>query len=356
MRKMLVENIKRAGKSLRLFFKYVRGVILPSKCVLSDDESYKVTTVMFVDMVGSSLNIDTLLPQVVLHRISVNLIYIQGILSSFGGTINSVDGDGMLAYFDCTDHADRALRCAIEIQQECLQRCIGKAASLTNPLRIGIETDYVLIGKIGIDNKTVLLGNALVIAARLEHSCEAFRIMMGKNCVAALSSNLRTKFNRNIAKRDVLLKHENSLTSAYEFDPFVNDKRIGMLCNAVSRPFESQRRATTRWLIPPNSALTMKLDAGVAQVLNVSSGGFKILYSKYLAKGVLLDVWLHSTIPHVEEKLTTSEFTPIKAEVRWGMRSADGYILGLKILSLNHEKGNVLMHICLSVLQTSKVS
>ena len=164
----------------------------------------------------------------------------------------------------------------------------------------------------------------------------------------------QTKYRDNIAKRYVLLKHENSLTTSYEFDPFVKDRRIGILCKSIARPFECRKRAATRWQMPQNHLLTMRLDDGVAQILNVSNGGFKILHSKYLAKGVLLDVYLHSTLPHVEEKLTTSEFTPIKAEVRWGARSKDGYILGLKILSLNYEKGSVLMHICLSVLQSSQ--
>lgn len=311
---------------------------------------------MFIDMVGSSVDIGTISPQAMIHRISVNLDYMQSIISSFGGTIGSVDGDGMLIYFDCNDHPDQALRCAIKIQQECLRRCTDKSVGLTNPLRIGIETDYILAGKVGIDNKTVLLGNALVVASQLECSCESFRIMLGKNCVAALSTGLRAKYNHNIAKRYVLLKHESSLTTAYEFDPFVKDRRVGILCQSISRPFEYRKRAATRWKIPHSDLLTMRLDDGVAQILNVSNGGFKIFYPKYLAKGVLLDVYLHSTIPDIEDKLTTSEFTPIKAEVRWGARSKDGYVLGLKILSLNQQKGNVLMHICLSVLQIPKVS
>ena len=163
--------------------------LLPSQCMLIT-ESYQTTTVMFIDMVGSSLNIGTISPREMIKRISVNLTYMQRIVARFDGKLSSVNGDGMLVYFDCRDHADRALRCAIKIQQECLRRCTDKSVSLTNPLRIGIETDYVLTGKVGIDNKTVLLGNALVVASRLEYSCEAFRIMLGKNCVAALSSSL----------------------------------------------------------------------------------------------------------------------------------------------------------------------
>ena len=355
MREMPKEKSNQTWGKIAGICRRMYGLLLPSKAVMST-ESYKITTVMFIDMVGSSLDIGTVSPQSMIHRISVNLAYMQSIVSSFGGKIGSVDGDGMLIYFDCSDHPDRALRCAIKIQQECLRRCTDKSVGLTNPLRIGIETDYVLAGKVGIDNKTVLLGNALIVASRLEYSCEAFRIMLGKNCVASLSTSLRDKYSHNIARRYVLLKHEDSLTTAYEFDPFVKDRRIGILCKSISRPFECRKRAATRWQMPQNHLLTMRLDDGVAQVLNVSNGGFKVLYSKYLAKGVLLDVYLHSTVPDIEEKLTTSEFTPIKAEVRWGARSNDGYILGLKILSLNQQKGNVLTHICLSVLQTPKVS
>ncbi|MDE3269067.1 MAG: adenylate/guanylate cyclase domain-containing protein [Pseudomonadota bacterium] len=323
------------------------------------DESYQIATVMFIDMVGSSLDINAGSAQAIVHRISANLCYIQEIVASFSGKISSVDGDGMLVYFIGNEHADRALRCAVRVQQECLRRCTDALMSLTNPLRIGIDTDYTLAGRVGVDNRTVLLGNALIIASRLEHACEAFRIMLGKNCVAAMSDALKRKYNRNIAVRYVLFKHDDSLTTAYEFDPFVKDRRIAILCKSIARPFESRKRTAsiaTRWQIPQSQALTMRLDNGVAQVLNVSNGGFKILYSKYLAKGVLLDVCLSSSIPEVEEKLAASEFNPIKAEVRWGTRSEDGYILGLKLLSLNHEKGNVLMHICLGVLQTPTAS
>ena len=141
---------------------------------------------MFIDMVGFSMSSEDLTPRLALARLSSNITYLKEKIYQHGGEVNKTLGDGLLAYFgypvtgNNRNHAEDALKCAIEIQQDCLKRCVEKENNMfTYPLRIGINTDLVYIGVIGDESDISLVGSAVIFASRLESSCEPFRIMLG---------------------------------------------------------------------------------------------------------------------------------------------------------------------------------
>ena len=319
---------------------------------------YKEITAMFIDMVGFSVGLnDDVSPPILIKRLSSNIGYLERAVQAHHGKINRTTGDGLLAYFEREGrHADDALQCAISIQRECLRRSTFNESNINYPLRIGIDTNKTLIGKIGNSKETILVGNSLIVASRLEASCEPFRIMLGCNSKEALSADSLTHEN-HIVQRWVLYKHQKTLTKAYELNPFYGERRLDTLCRSIYRKFlcNESGRNTPRWQLPEHSRLHMQIDDNEAIVFNISNCGFGVYSPKYLAKGVVMEVTLRSPLQHVNEQLLSSGLMPLTVEVRWGLSEGNaGHTLGLRVVSLNSEQGNILLHICLGVLRSEE--
>ena len=317
-------------------------------------------SVMFIDMVGFSMSSEDLTPRLALSRLSSNITYLKEKIYCYGGEVNKTLGDGLLAYFgypvtsNNRNHAEAALNCAIEIQQDCLQRCVEKNDSLyTYPLRIGINTDLVYIGVIGDDRDISLVGSAVIFASRLESSCEPFRIMLGSTTRKFLGDKF-INANTGLNKRWVKIKHYDKLFEAYEYNPFHNDLVKQSLAKRSYRTYLNldKDRDYRRWPIPDREALTMQWGEDQAAVVNVSNCGFAIETSRYLAKGVVVEVMLHSKIDLVEYTLQKSGLLPFRIEIKWGqpVENSKKFKQGVRVVSLNHEQGEMLLNICLGVL------
>ena len=323
-------------------------------------------SVMFIDMVGFSMSSEDLTPRLALARLSSNITYLKEKIYLHGGEVNKTLGDGLLAYFGypVTDnnrsHAEAALNCAIEIQQDCLSRCVEKNDSLyTYPLRIGINTDLVYVGVIGDDRDISLVGSAVIFAARLEASCEPFRVMLGSTTRKFLSKNFLTA-NPGLNKRWVKIKHYEKLFEAYEYNPFHGDLAKQSLAKQSYRAYLNldKDRDYRRWPIPVRESLTMHWGNDRAVILNFSNCGFAIETSRYLAKGVVIEVMLHSHVELVEHTLQKSALLPLRVEIKWGqpLENTKKFKQGVRVINLNHEQGEMLLNICLGLLPASSAA
>ena len=334
-----------------------------NRLVPHNEPEEHLITVMFIDMVGFSMSSEDLTPRLALSRLSSNIAYLKEKIYAHGGEINKTLGDGLLAYFGYPvskhnrNHAEAALNCAINIQQDCLQRCVEKDNGVfTYPLRIGINTDLVFIGVIGDDRDISLVGSAVIFASRLEGSCEPFRIMLGSTTRKFLGENF-LKQNSGLNKRWVKIKHYEKLFEAYEYNPFHGDLVKQSMAKRSYRTYLNldKDRDYHRWPIPQREALTLHWGDDRAAIINVSNCGFAIETSRYLAKGVVVEAMLHSNVDLVEYTLQKSGLLPFRVEIKWGqpIENSNKFKQGVRIVSLNHEQGETLLNICLGVLPAS---
>jgi adenylate cyclase len=100
---------------------------------------------------------------------------------AYGGTLDKYLGDGLMAYFGApvpqADHADRAVRCALDMQDALAAMNRGRAGGQLPNLRmgIGVHTGTVVLGDIGAERRRefTAIGDTVNVAARIEQLTKA---------------------------------------------------------------------------------------------------------------------------------------------------------------------------------------
>jgi class 3 adenylate cyclase len=131
----------------------------------------KVVTVLFCDLTGSTAIGDRTDPEAL--RALMNRYYdaARGVLERHGGTVEKFVGDAVMAVFGIPvaseEDALRATRAAVELREVVHE--LGLEA------RIGVNTGPVVAG----DGDTLVTGDAVNVAARLEQAAAAGEVLLG---------------------------------------------------------------------------------------------------------------------------------------------------------------------------------
>jgi class 3 adenylate cyclase/tetratricopeptide (TPR) repeat protein len=135
-------------------------------------ESRKVVTVVFCDLVGSTALGESTDPEALRARMRRYFADLRAILERHGGAVEKFVGDAVMAVFGIPvsheDDALRAVRAAWEMREAVSAH--GLAA------RIGVNTGEVVVGGEG---ETLVTGDAVNVAARLEQSAPAGEVLLG---------------------------------------------------------------------------------------------------------------------------------------------------------------------------------
>ncbi len=135
-------------------------------------ESRKVVTVLFCDLVGSTALGESTDPEALRARMRRYFGDLRAILERHGGAVEKFVGDAVMAVFGIPvaheDDALRAVRAAWEMREAVTTH--GLAA------RIGVNTGEVVVGG---ESETLVTGDAVNVAARLEQSAPAGEVLLG---------------------------------------------------------------------------------------------------------------------------------------------------------------------------------
>jgi class 3 adenylate cyclase len=140
-------------------------------------DARKVVTAVFCDIVGSTALGEQLDPEVLRNLINRYFEEMRTTIERHGGTVQKFAGDAVMAVFGIPrvheDDALRAVRAAEEIRQR--MPSVGEETGAQLQTRTGINTGLVVTD----EGKSLALGDAVNVAARLEQVAQPNEILLG---------------------------------------------------------------------------------------------------------------------------------------------------------------------------------
>ena len=135
-------------------------------------EQRKVVTILFCDLVGSTALGESTDPEALRARMRRYFEDLRGIIERHGGSVEKFIGDAVMAVFGVPaaheDDALRAVRAASEMRAAIAEHDLEA--------RIGINTGEVVVGG---DGETLITGDAVNVAARLEQIAGSGEVLIG---------------------------------------------------------------------------------------------------------------------------------------------------------------------------------
>ena len=150
----------------------------------SQAEERRITTVLFADLVEFTTLAEHRDPEAVKRLIDSCFQLLVDDITSFGGRVDKILGDGILALFGAPvaheDDAERAVRAALRMQAT-LAHFVGTSGlsgSAGIRMRIGINTGEVLVGTLAGTEYTAM-GDVVNTASRLQSAAPPGGILVG---------------------------------------------------------------------------------------------------------------------------------------------------------------------------------
>ncbi|HCB38008.1 MAG TPA: hypothetical protein DEP66_07435, partial [Acidimicrobiaceae bacterium] len=144
-------------------------------------EERRVVTVLFADLVGFTRLSETTDPEELKHLVDTCFQRLVADVATFGGTVDKIIGDAVLALFGApTAHEDdpeRALRAAFRMQRSLAAFSAERGLDLR--MRIGINTGEVLVGALHAGGDYTAMGDTVNIASRLQDLAGAGEVLVG---------------------------------------------------------------------------------------------------------------------------------------------------------------------------------
>jgi adenylate cyclase len=160
----------------------------------------KEVSILFADIVGFTSMSEKMTPSSVALLLNDYLSRMTDIIFKYEGTLDKYIGDAIMAVFgaplDMTDHAIRAIKAGLEMQERLAEFNAERKEGPTLRIRIGINTGKAVAGEIGSVNKKeyTVLGDTVNTASRLESSvAKPGMVVIGENTYEAVKELFEVK-------------------------------------------------------------------------------------------------------------------------------------------------------------------
>ncbi len=159
-------------------------------------EERRIVTVVFADLIGFTTVAEYLDPEQSKRLVDSCFEQLVGDITSFGGRVDKIMGDGLLALFGAPiaheDDPERAVRASLRMQHTLAERVA------TSPLiggadirmRVGVNTGEVLVGTLAGTDYTAM-GDVVNTAARLQTAAPPGGVMVGESTYGLTSHTFR---------------------------------------------------------------------------------------------------------------------------------------------------------------------
>jgi len=178
----------------------------------------KEVSVLFADIVGFTSMSERMSPAAVALFLNDYLSRMTDVIFKHEGTLDKYIGDAIMAVFgaplDMPDHAARATRAGLEMQQRLAEFNDERKEAPKIKIRIGINSGKAVAGEIGSINKKeyTVLGDTVNTASRLESSvAEPGMVVIGANTAEAVKGQFECRF-----LREATLKGKQKKVAVYQ--------------------------------------------------------------------------------------------------------------------------------------------
>lgn len=212
-------------------------------------ETMTVTIVM-TDLRGFSAISERLPPEVVVSMLNSYLSVMTDIIFKYNGTINEIIGDAILILFGAPstrpDDADRAIACALEMQQamDGVNQSNREHGQPTLEMGIGINTGKVIAGNIGSNQrvKYAVVGSNVNLAGRVESYSVGGQVLIAESTLKATSLNVKIGKEYSVPfkglEKPVNIYDVTGVSGAYEISLLQVENVFVALADAIPISFE----------------------------------------------------------------------------------------------------------------------
>ncbi|QSA97867.1 adenylate/guanylate cyclase domain-containing protein [Methylococcus sp. EFPC2] len=154
---------------------------------------WRAITIVMADIRGYTTLSERYPADVMFEMLNGHVAMMSEIIARHGGSIDKLMGDGIMVLFGAPtaqqDHVQRALSCAVEMQQAMARANQERQARNLPPIYmgIGVNSGNVFAGLIGADwhREYTVIGSEVNLAARIEAQSMRGQILISENSYAA---------------------------------------------------------------------------------------------------------------------------------------------------------------------------
>ena len=316
------------------------------------EKSNEIISLMFIDVSGFSIVVEDLTPIDTYEAIKPVMELAIELIQAHGGVIDKTMGDGLFAYFRDKNgrfseisHADRAMDCGIQIQKRMMRMTLdAENNDRILPLRIGINTASVCIGKLGKSSylEYGIFGRGVNFAQRLEQACDNYSVMASEATI-----ELATKFTNvtpGLSRKIIKPKNQTELMTVFEIDPFFDNRLLREKAIEKFRISRKLQRRQERIHVPPEFSLQFKCDFGVVELVDFSTGGLSVSLEKYLAKNVDFSIPVSSLNHQVSTELLSRGIDRLWLTVKWAKVDQENFLHGTQFVNLSESQKEFVFH------------